>query len=72
MKRATPGEWKSRKKNFTCVAGMDEIKDELMEMADFLLHPGKYKNFGAKIPKGVLFYGPPGTGKNAFGPGSGQ
>jgi cell division protease FtsH len=57
--------WRTEKpkENFTCVAGMDEIKDELMEMADFLLHPGKYKNFGAKIPKGVLFYGPPGTGK---------
>lgn len=60
-----PDAWRTEKpkENFECVAGMDEIKEELTEMADFLLHPEKYKNFGAKIPKGVLFYGPPGTGK---------
>ncbi len=51
------------KEKFDCVAGMDEIKEELREIGDFLLYPNKYKSFGAKIPKGVLFYGPPGTGK---------
>ncbi len=49
--------------DFESVAGMEEIKDELIEVADFLQNPEKYKKFGAKIPKGILFYGPPGTGK---------
>ncbi|MFZ7131055.1 MAG: ATP-dependent metallopeptidase FtsH/Yme1/Tma family protein [Eubacteriales bacterium] len=48
---------------FSDVAGLDEIKDELKELCDFLLNPSKYYKIGAKIPKGVLFYGPPGTGK---------
>lgn len=48
---------------FTDVAGLDEIKDEMKELCDFLLNPNKYTKMGAKIPKGVLFYGPPGTGK---------
>lgn len=49
--------------DFSSVAGLDEIKEELLEISDFLDKPQKYKNFGAKIPSGVLLYGPPGTGK---------
>ncbi len=49
--------------DFESVAGMEEIKEELVEVSDFLQNPEKYKKFGAKIPKGILFYGPPGTGK---------
>lgn len=49
--------------NFSDVAGLDEIKEELLEISDFLLNPRKYERFGAKIPSGVLLYGPPGTGK---------
>ncbi|MPW25104.1 ATP-dependent zinc metalloprotease FtsH [Alkalibaculum sp. M08DMB] len=48
---------------FSDVAGLDEIKDEMNELCDFLVDPTKYMKIGAKIPKGVLFYGPPGTGK---------
>lgn len=48
---------------FLDVAGLDEIKDEMTELCDFLINPTKYMKIGAKIPKGVLFYGPPGTGK---------
>ena len=49
--------------SFDNIAGMEEIKEELMEIADFLTNPQKYESFGASLPKGVLFYGPPGTGK---------
>lgn len=49
--------------DFSSVAGLDEIKEELLEISDFLENPKKYKNFGVKIPSGVLLYGPPGTGK---------
>ena len=48
---------------FKDVAGLDEEKTELMEIVDFLKHPTKYKEMGAKIPKGILLYGKPGTGK---------
>jgi len=48
---------------FTDVAGVDEAKKELEEVVDFLKNPGKYKEIGARTPKGVLLVGPPGTGK---------
>lgn len=51
------------KTTFDDVAGLEEIKEELFEIVDFMRFPDKYKKMGAKIPKGVLFYGPPGTGK---------
>ena len=48
---------------FADVAGQDEAKETLQEMVDFLHNPGKYKEIGAKLPKGALLVGPPGTGK---------
>ena len=48
---------------FADVAGVDEAKEELVEVVDFLKSPQKYKEIGGKIPKGVLLVGPPGTGK---------
>jgi len=48
---------------FGDVAGVDEAKDELVEVVDFLRNPRKYTEIGGKIPKGVLLVGPPGTGK---------
>lgn len=48
---------------FNDVAGVDEAKDELVEVVDFLKTPTKYTDIGGKIPKGVLLVGPPGTGK---------
>ncbi|MGQ9474899.1 MAG: ATP-dependent zinc metalloprotease FtsH [Actinomycetota bacterium] len=48
---------------FNDVAGLDEAKEELQEIIDFLRHPQKYRSIGARIPKGVLLVGPPGTGK---------
>ena len=51
------------KVNFKVVAGLQEEKEELQEIVDFLKDPGKYTKVGARIPKGVLLEGPPGTGK---------
>ncbi|MCL1837050.1 MAG: ATP-dependent zinc metalloprotease FtsH [Treponema sp.] len=48
---------------FNDVAGVDEAKEELVEVVDFLKNPRKYTDIGGKIPKGVLLVGPPGTGK---------
>jgi cell division protease FtsH len=48
---------------FSDVAGVDEAKEELVEVVDFLKTPKKYTDIGGKIPKGVLLVGPPGTGK---------
>ncbi len=48
---------------FADVAGISEVKEELVEIVDFLKNPQKYKEFGIKLPKGVLLVGPPGVGK---------
>jgi len=57
--RSAPGE----KKTFADVAGIDEAREELREVVDFLQNHEKYNSLGGRIPKGVLLQGPPGTGK---------
>lgn len=52
-----------KKINFNSVAGLQEEKEDLQEIVDFLKQPAKYNKVGARIPKGVLLVGPPGTGK---------
>ena len=54
---------KKKRTTFADVAGAKETKNELEEVVEFLKHPKKFLNMGAKIPKGVLLLGPPGTGK---------
>jgi cell division protease FtsH len=54
---------KELKTTFADVAGVDEAKDELLEVVDFLRNPQKYQRLGGRIPKGVLIVGPPGSGK---------
>ncbi|MBQ1983311.1 MAG: ATP-dependent zinc metalloprotease FtsH [Spirochaetaceae bacterium] len=61
--RATSVEEGQIKTRFADVAGVDEAKEELVEVVDFLKSPKKYTEIGGKIPKGVLLVGPPGTGK---------
>jgi len=52
-----------KKVTYKEVAGLDEEKEELAEVVDFLRNPKKYRDLGARIPKGILLVGPPGTGK---------
>jgi cell division protease FtsH len=61
--RARRSEDAEHRVTFADVAGIDEAEDELVEIVDFLQHPGKYSRLGAKIPRGVLLSGQPGTGK---------
>ncbi len=61
--RATRVEAKDQKVTFKDVAGLDEEKEDLEEIVDFLKYPEKYTEMGARIPKGILLVGPPGTGK---------
>jgi len=51
------------------VAGVEEAKAELQEVIDFLRHPTRFEQLGAKVPKGILLYGPPGTGKTLLAKG---
>ena len=54
---------KEKKITFNDVAGIEEAREELMEIVEFLKNPGKFQRLGGKIPKGVLLVGAPGTGK---------
>ena len=54
---------KSGKVTFEDVAGVDEAKDDLQEIVEFLKDPSKFQRLGGRIPKGALLVGPPGTGK---------
>ncbi len=61
--RANVRQQTGKKVTFDDVAGADEEKQELVEIVDYLKNPGKYREIGARVPKGVLLVGPPGTGK---------
>ena len=61
--RAKLSDDKDKKITFEEVAGLEEEKEDLKEIVDFLKNPQKYTRVGARIPKGVLLVGPPGTGK---------
>ena len=61
--RASRYQPSSDRVTFKDVAGIDEAKDELSEVVDFLRRPEKYRRLGGRIPRGVLLAGPPGTGK---------
>ena len=61
--RANVRQMTGKKVTFADVAGADEEKQELVEIVDYLKNPNKYREIGARVPKGVLLVGPPGTGK---------
>src|SRR3981189_1823341 len=66
MPRVKPPHTDSRSKSQTSwadVAGVEEVRAELMEVVDFLQDPKRFERLGAKVPKGLLLYGPPGPGK---------
>ena len=66
MPRVRPASIDSRAKSrvtWADVAGVEEVRAELMEVVDFLRDPERFERLGAKVPKGLLLYGPPGTGK---------
>ena len=66
MPRTKPQEISAKSKSavtWADVAGVDETKDELREVVEFLSDPKRFKRLGAKVPKGILLHGPPGTGK---------
>ncbi len=66
MPKTKPQEIRPKTKSpvtFADVAGVDETKEELQEVVDFLSDPRRFKRLGAKVPKGILLHGPPGTGK---------
>jgi cell division protease FtsH len=66
MPRTKPTVADSSAKSYTTwedVAGVEEVRAELMEVVDFLRDPKRFERLGAKVPKGLLLYGPPGTGK---------
>ncbi|MGE5628281.1 MAG: ATP-dependent metallopeptidase FtsH/Yme1/Tma family protein [Solirubrobacterales bacterium] len=54
---------KNLKYNFESIAGNEEAKESVMDIVDFLKNPDKYSDYGARMPKGIIFYGEPGTGK---------
>ncbi|MBO4380986.1 MAG: ATP-dependent zinc metalloprotease FtsH [Clostridia bacterium] len=64
--KTTANQVRDIKVRFADVAGAEEEKQELQEIVDFLKHPKKYNDIGARIPRGVLLVGPPGTGKTLF------
>lgn len=66
MPRIKPANQASRARSHTTwadVAGVEEVRAELMEVVEFLRDPKRFERLGAKVPKGILLYGPPGTGK---------
>src|SRR5213082_4072208 len=66
MPRVRPTHMDARSKSAVSwddVAGVEEVRAELMEVVDFLRDPKRFERLGAKVPKGILLYGPPGTGK---------
>ena len=58
-----------KKVMFSDVAGVDEAKEEVLEIIEFLKDPRRFQKLGGRIPKGVLIVGPPGTGKTLLGQG---
>ena len=62
-KKVYNGEENDTNVRFKDVAGLDEEKNELVEIVDFLKHPKRFSNMGAKVPRGILLCGKPGTGK---------